>query len=225
MLRYFGARLPACFICLTVVALCLTPVAGATGTETATVNASFTVVAPPFTDIADHPDAPYIADLAELGIVCGYGDGRFGPDDLMTREQFAKVIVLASKASEAPLDLTGYADYSRVGPWARGYLGVAVKLGWIRGIGENKLDPRGYLTRAQALTVIGRMLGDSSASGPTPFSDDAQIPDWARTAVCRSVTDGICGPTDFARLEPARFCTRGEVARFTARFVAKRASE
>ena len=49
-----------------------------------------------FVDTVGHPDELHITKLAALGIVAGYGDGLFGPEDPVTREQFAKMLVLSA---------------------------------------------------------------------------------------------------------------------------------
>ena len=73
------------------------------------------------------PDVPasfwgagYIAKAAELDIIGGYGNGKFGPNDDVTMEQMIKMLVCA----------WGYGDYAMtLGGWPKGYADVAVEIG------------------------------------------------------------------------------------------------
>lgn len=64
--------------------------------------------------------AGYISKAARLGIVSGYGDGKFGPEDSVTQQQIIKMIVCA-------MDYESKAD--ELGGWFSGYLSVAQELG------------------------------------------------------------------------------------------------
>ena len=62
-----------------------------------------------FSDVpTSHWANPYVAKAAELGIVSGYGDGKFGPSDTVTYEQAVTMIVRAAYGSEAAELLGGY---------------------------------------------------------------------------------------------------------------------
>ena len=113
-----------------------------------------------FTDVAD--GAWYAAAVtwaAERGIVSGYGNGRFGPDDNITREQLAVMLwryVGSPAAAETALDFT---DADSVSPWARDALCWAVENGVISGKGGGVLDPGGRATRVEAAAMLIRYLG------------------------------------------------------------------
>ena len=71
----------------------------------------------PFTDVPQsHWAAGYIAVAANLGIITGYGDGTFGPEDTLTYAQMLSMLINA----------WGYTDMARyAGGWPAGYLAVA----------------------------------------------------------------------------------------------------
>jgi len=73
-----------------------------------------------FTDVpAGHWACGYITEAANLGMVNGYGDGRFGPSDTLTYEQAVKVLVCA----------WGYGDLAvQSGGWPNGYIYIANNL-------------------------------------------------------------------------------------------------
>lgn len=76
-----------------------------------------------FTDVpASHWAAGYVAKAAELGIIGGYGNGKFGPSDPVTYAQMVKMLVCA----------TGYESVAAEnGGWPQGYLSAAVGLGFV----------------------------------------------------------------------------------------------
>lgn len=180
-----------------------------------------------FLDTVGHPDELHIAKLAELGIVSGYGDGLFGPEDPVTREQFAKMLVLSAGIEIDPeaAGLT-FDDTPEISEWARPYVDAAVRRDLVQGVGNNRFAPKANVTRAQALTMIARALvGDAFLATlkekpfAAGFADDALVPDWARPAVMLSVTEGIISLEDHAYLEPGKDSTRAMCCRYLSRFV------
>ena len=96
---------------------------------------------------------------ASEGVAGGYGDGRFGPDDPITREQLA--VMLYQCARRAGLDLTAggmalrdFADCETISPWALEAMGWAVGQGIIGGTSPTTLTPQGQATRAQAAVML-----------------------------------------------------------------------
>ena len=114
----------------------------------------------------DLPTDSEIADAISwaslVDIVNGYGNGRFGPDDSITREQFAVMLYRLSKWRgddvSHSVDLSGFADENTVSDWAR--LGVkwAVATGLIEGTDTGKLNPQFGITRAEAATMLMRYV-------------------------------------------------------------------
>ena len=97
-----------------------------------------------------------------LQIAGGYGDGRFGPDDPVTREQLA--VMLYQYAWNMGYDLTGggmalreYDDYDQISGWALEALDWAVNAGILSGTGDSTLSPQGQATRAQAAVMLTRL--------------------------------------------------------------------
>lgn len=98
---------------------------------------------------------------AAAGLVQGMGDGRFAPDDLITREQMAVMIARAAKASgrELPSGGTlGFGDAKAVSEWARDAVASAAKAGIIKGRTGNVFAPRDKATRAESSVMIRRLM-------------------------------------------------------------------
>ena len=97
---------------------------------------------------------------AENGIVDGYGDGRFGPDDRITREQMAVILYRYARWRGCDVsaigDLASFTDLDRLSPWALEAMEWANGSGLITGKAAGILDPQGQATRAEAATILMR---------------------------------------------------------------------
>ena len=118
-----------------------------------------------FTDVADgdwYADAVNWA--ASEGIVAGYEDNTFRPNDPITREQLAAMLMnyAAWKGEDvsARADLSGYNDAASVSSWAAETVQWAVADGLISGMPGNLLEPQGSATRAQVAAILQRFLSD-----------------------------------------------------------------
>lgn len=114
-----------------------------------------------FTDVASGDwYAGGVAWASANGIVTGYGDGRFGPNDPITREQLAAILHryagFAGQSTAGRADLSGYTDAGQVSAYAADAMGWAVDRGLITGVSAHTLVPGGSATRAQAATILMR---------------------------------------------------------------------
>jgi hypothetical protein len=110
-----------------------------------------------FPDTAVHWARDYIAAAADNGVVNGYDTGFFGPDDLITREQMAVMVVNAAKLPAASGELR-FDDSSSISGWAREAIVTATHNGIMQGYPDNTIQPLGNATRAEAVTVIVKAL-------------------------------------------------------------------
>jgi uncharacterized protein YjdB len=110
-----------------------------------------------FADAEEHWAKDYITTAAMHGIVTGYDDNAFRPDDLLTREQMAVVVVRVAKLMPEAAELR-FTDNSSISDWARSPLAIAVKYGIINGYPDNTVRPEGHATRAEAVTTIVKAL-------------------------------------------------------------------
>ncbi len=121
-----------------------------------------TMSASAFTDVAD-PEVALSADTLEsLGIIGGFPDGSFKPNDVLTRAQFAKMAVI----SLGDDDLVTLQQSFTVFPdvlsthWAAGYVNVAVLDSQIlSGYPDGTFAPDNSISEAEAVTICLRMLG------------------------------------------------------------------
>ena len=96
------------------------------------------------------------------GIVQGYSDTAFGPEDLITREQLAAFLYRYAQYKgydvSASGDLSVFTDAANVSGWALPSMQWAVGETLIQGVGSNLVDPTGYATRAQLAAVLMRFI-------------------------------------------------------------------
>lgn len=104
-----------------------------------------------------------IGDLAMLGIVTGYPDGTFGPNDNITRAEFATICVrLADLADGLGADaVTGFPDLDSddTFSWARPYILMAKQTGMINGYSDGNFGAGDPVTYEQVIAVLMRMRG------------------------------------------------------------------
>ncbi len=110
-----------------------------------------------FKDTIDHWAKDDIITVAIDGIIGGYDAERFGPNDLITREQMAAMIVRAKKLTVAE-EILSFADTPDISAWAKAAVATATKNGLLSGYPDNTVKPRGNATRAEAVTVIYNAL-------------------------------------------------------------------
>lgn len=110
-----------------------------------------------FSDTVGHWAQSSIATAAALGIVGGYSDNSFKPDQPITREEMAVIATKSLKLAEVSGE-TGFVDNSLISSWAKGSVRSAVNAGIMNGYPDNSFNPQGNTTRAEAATVIWNIM-------------------------------------------------------------------
>ena len=108
-----------------------------------------------FADVTDgqwHNKA--ISTMAKLGVVKGRNAEAFDPDAPITRAEFATICARFDKTQISTS--SNFTDIS--GHWAEKYIERAATLGWIAGYSDGTFRPSNYITRAEAMTMINRVL-------------------------------------------------------------------
>lgn len=99
-----------------------------------------------------------VEQAAKSGIVTGFDDNTFRPDAKITRAEIAKMIARAMSLSIEENAETGFADDKDIPTWVKGAVAALKKLNLIEGKGSNQFDPNAPATRAEALTILLKML-------------------------------------------------------------------
>ena len=146
-------------------------------------------------EIKTFPDVPaskWYADpvgtMATLGIVGGYENGAFRPDQQITRAEFVKMAVSFDTIQDGELIFPDVSPSS----WAVPYIVTATQNGWINGY-KDGFHPEDRITRSEAVTIINRMLGRSPDAEILSLTDtknfyDVFPTDWAYGQIAEAAT-------------------------------------
>ena len=115
--------------------------------------------------------------LAEREIMSGYGNGRFLPEQSMTRAELISVLSKFVFEGNAELDMQ-FRDMS-ARDWFYPGMAKMINTGYVKGYGDGSLKPNENITRAEAVSVINRMLGLSYHDGNQKSFDDVSPAHWA----------------------------------------------
>ncbi len=110
----------------------------------------------PFTDARWHWAVHYIAAAAELGLINGYGDGTFGPDDAITREQLLVIVDNCFVLPEA--DAASFTDMDSISDWALEAVNRGAGAGIIIGYEDGSFRPGDSVTKAETAVILCRLL-------------------------------------------------------------------
>lgn len=146
-------------------------------------------------DGTSFPDVPanswyetYVNSMAAMGLIKGYDDGAaFLPGRHITRAEFVTILSRVLPAEEGlELDLSALFPDGKNDHWAYDALCNAVDRGWLSGYGEDgSLRPDAQITRAEAITILNRLLGRSAdraaidAAGKIFQYIDLKLTHWA----------------------------------------------
>ena len=116
---------------------------------------------------------------AQYGYMEGYGDGRFAPDEPVTREQFVTVLwrYAGIPVGTGSLD---FADGAAISGWAGAAVSWARGIGLVEGEPDGSFAPAGETTRAQAAAILTRYLDQLQTEEPEP-SPPAEEPSAPET--------------------------------------------
>jgi len=164
-----------------------------------------------------------VADLSARGLVTGYEDGKFHPDDAVTRAEYAKLVCSAlgvepdtTVTSDPFKDVTS--SY-----WAAGYIAATVRKGWLTGYPGGLFKPEEPVSKGQALAIVARSQSwDDKAT--LPYAE-VQPGYWAHAFIEACFVRGIIRNPDpgiefGGTLSPEDHCTRAQACVFLSRLLA-----
>ena len=153
----------------------------------------------------------------ERGLMNGYGDGRFGPNETLSRAQFTQILFNKEGGpgvNGAPefSDVAGNAWYARAVLWA-------VSRSIVSGYGNGSFGPDDPVTREQLAVMLWRYSGSPAATNKElHFNDESECSGYALEALRWAVENGILTGYGDGQLAPQGLATRGEAAQMLYRF-------
>lgn len=174
----------------------------------------------PFRDVEGHWAKEDIAFVYEKGIISGDENGSFRPDDAVTRAEFAKLSALLMGYGGGKTGIA-FSDVPQ-DAWSYEYISALYEKGIIRGKSEDYFGADEAITRQDAAVILYRaqtMAGRLFEQGDTAFSDQAEIADYAQTAVFALAQAGILQGKEDGKFVPDHNITRAEAASVIARLL------
>ncbi len=182
-----------------------------------TVVMAFTLFVPVsaasrFPDVTGHWAESYIENWADKGVITGYSDGNFRPDQEITRAEVAKVLALAYEM-EIYGEAADFTDVSE-SDWFYNYALLCSSNAVVNGYPDGSFRPDASITRSEAVKMVCLAAGltvKNSGIETENFVDVAEVPEWAvgywNALYHAGVIDGY---KEDGTLRPVRNITRAE---------------
>ncbi|OKP85631.1 hypothetical protein A3844_15335 [Paenibacillus helianthi] len=169
------------------------------------------------TDLSNHWATEYTDRLIGMGVMKGFEDQSFRPNEPVTRAQFASIIARAL-GLQASGSAAGFADQGNIPAWAAGDVAAAVESGIIKGYasgGQAVFRGSEKITRAEMSVMLANALSTGSATltgSSIVLADQSAIPAWAQASVKAGIAAGILGGFEDNTFRPDKTATRAEAA-------------
>ncbi len=129
---------------------------------------------------AQFPDSDdiYVLKAKNIGVVNGYEDGTFRPNQKINRQELAVLFINTLVATNQSLEIDEreiFIDDEDVAGWAKKSVYTARALGVVKGVGENKFEPLGTATREQSMLMFKRLI-DRYAETEQPTTEQTTEP-------------------------------------------------
>lgn len=180
-----------------------------------------------FTDLAGHWAEDTISQLTRQGILGGYEDRTFRPNNTITRAEYAAILCRALKLPVVDgKTLSGFADAGAIPGWARNVIAQTVDAGLISGYpeadGTKSFRPHKPVSRVEVAVILSRITLKKDVvpnNDQAQFIDQQQIPEWAREAVSVAAASGLVKGYPDGTFNPLKEVTRAEAAVMIARLL------
>ncbi|NMC27779.1 MAG: hypothetical protein GYA42_06485 [Syntrophomonadaceae bacterium] len=161
-------------------------------------------------DISDNWAFSQIFYLVDKGIVAGYADGTFRPNNPISRAEF---ITITNRAfGFANTSAIQYTDV-RNSDWFYGEIAKAKAAGYIAGFSDGSMRPNSQISRQEVAAIMARVLNlDTTVPGELSFVDADSIPDWSRNAIAAMVKGGYISGYPDGKFRPTNAISRAEAA-------------
>ena len=173
--------------------------------------------ADPFTDIYASGYYKYIVGAADAGIIAGYPDGSFRPNNTVTRAQFMTMLYRAAGSPEIKNTSLKFDDAGTIAPPYVTAVAWGVENKVISGYGDNTFRPNQNISRAQMATFMYRYMKDVVGYNfgevkPCGFADANQIAAPYVDAVNAIVSAGVMNGMNATTFAPNGTANRGMAA-------------
>ncbi len=180
-------------------------------------------------DMKGHWAEDIVNNLVSMGIISGIRTSEsefiYNPEGDITRAEFSKLLagIMDFKSQGNTREYSKISvDWADVPIWAQPYMDYCFNQGWITGedsVEGKYLMPNKAITRAEAAAMIGRTLLDNSKGIENRFTDEANIPDWAKEHINKLVALKIIKGYPDGRFRPEKTFSRAEGAALIYQYI------
>ncbi len=166
-----------------------------------------------FIDVDGHWAEEEICFLYSEGIIQGYSDKNFSPNNEVTRAEFLKISLLNVGYTVYAVQSASFTDVNP-GDWYYQYVTFARSKGFVSGYSDGSFHPNDSITRAEAVTMImdiAEIINYEAYNFESRFSDVTST-DWFADAVAAATEYGIVGGYGDGTFRPNSNLTRAEAA-------------
>ena len=191
---------------------------GCSPTSLAQNTASSSAQTIAFSDVSsNYWAAQFIQQLSQLGVIVGFPDGSFRPEEPVTRAQFAAMVDKAFQKSQQRQAIA-FTDVPS-NYWASSAIGKAYSIGFLAGYPGNRFGPNQAIPRQQVLVSLANGLGYTSGGNTENtlryFNDVSNIASYARSPIAAATEKQIVvNYPNVKSLNPTATATRAQVAAF-----------
>ncbi len=167
----------------------------------------------PFVDVDGHWAEEEICFLYSEGIVSGYSERNYKPNNQVTRAEFLKIVLLNLSYNVYAVQSASFTDVT-VGDWYFSYVTFARSKGFVNGYNDGSFHPNDPITRAEAVTMVMQISGiiDYPLTGFESEFSDVSDDDWFGDAVAAATDYGIVRGYGDNTFRPYNYLTRAEAA-------------
>lgn len=158
--------------------------------------------------------------LADAGIVGGYENGTFRPNNQLTRAELCKIVNLIFEFTTP--STSNFADVKDT-DWFYGHVLVAKQAGYINGFENNTFRGNANLTREQTCAIISRITQLELKQSNIVIND--KVSDWAKNDVMKVISNGIMTLEDNGAFRATENITRAELCMALSRYVEAKDAE
>ncbi len=153
------------------------------------------------------------------GWMNGYGNRQFGPEDPLSRAQFAQI--LHNKAGRPVVNYLLWYEDVAADAWYTEAIRWATSQRIVDGYGDGRFGPDDSITREQLAAMLWRYAGRPATSGSLSFADADQASDWALEALAWATQVGVLNGKSGGILDPGGTATRAETAQMLRNFMSQ----
>ncbi len=146
-----------------------------------------------YSDLSNsNPNFNYIKYLSQRGIIAGFPDGSFQPEESLNRAQAAVILVKAMGLEISPASEMSFKDVGK-DHWAATYIDSCVKAGYIKGYPDGSFQPEEKLSRAQGISLVLRLSKQDMNRASLPQIEDVNHEHWAARHIATGLAAEMVG--------------------------------